>query len=118
MSFAIAAAEKAWLIQRLNAGWSSPVARQAHNLKVIGSNPIPATKFSIARSVIWPAPCGLFHYSDACQPWQQKTTLLQLLTRFLINRDKPDDLLFPNGRGWYVSHDNMVKRKFQPLFDL
>src|SRR5262245_51944748 len=27
-----------------NAGWSSPVARQAHNLKVIGSNPIPATK--------------------------------------------------------------------------
>src|SRR5258708_3912716 len=30
----------------INAGWSSPVARQAHNLKVIGSNPIPATKLS------------------------------------------------------------------------
>src|SRR5713101_1266478 len=30
--------------QRFIAGWSSPVARQAHNLKVIGSNPIPATK--------------------------------------------------------------------------
>src|ERR1700761_2600456 len=28
------------------AGWSSPVARQAHNLKVRGSNPLPATKFS------------------------------------------------------------------------
>src|SRR5436305_9479565 len=27
-----------------NAGWSSPVARQAHNLKVRGSNPLPATK--------------------------------------------------------------------------
>src|SRR5215203_3464698 len=26
------------------AGWSSPVARQAHNLKVVGSNPAPATK--------------------------------------------------------------------------
>src|SRR5579885_1944665 len=26
------------------AGWSSPVARQAHNLKVGGSNPPPATK--------------------------------------------------------------------------
>src|SRR5438270_977521 len=26
-----------------NAGWSSPVARQAHNLKVEGSNPSPAT---------------------------------------------------------------------------
>jgi hypothetical protein len=26
------------------AGWSSPVARQAHNLNVTGSNPVPATK--------------------------------------------------------------------------
>lgn len=29
-----------------DAGWSSPVARQAHNLKVAGSNPAPATKSS------------------------------------------------------------------------
>ena len=29
----------------LDAGWSSPVARQAHNLKVVGSNPTPATNF-------------------------------------------------------------------------
>ncbi len=28
----------------LGAGWSSPVARQAHNLKAAGSNPAPATK--------------------------------------------------------------------------
>ncbi len=28
-----------------DAGWSSPVARQAHNLKVVGSNPAPATNF-------------------------------------------------------------------------
>ena len=27
-----------------HAGWSSPVARQAHNLKVTGSNPVPATQ--------------------------------------------------------------------------
>ena len=27
------------------AGWSSLVARQAHNLKAAGSNPAPATKF-------------------------------------------------------------------------
>jgi hypothetical protein len=33
-------------MQRFNAGWSSPVARQAHNLKVIGSNPIPATNYN------------------------------------------------------------------------
>ena len=30
--------------QRLIAGWSSPVARQAHNLKVASSNLAPATK--------------------------------------------------------------------------
>ena len=29
-----------------NAGWSSQVARQAHNLKVRGSNPLPATNES------------------------------------------------------------------------
>ena len=29
------------------AGWSSPVARQAHNLKVVGSNPTPATNVGI-----------------------------------------------------------------------
>jgi hypothetical protein len=28
------------------AGWSSQVARQAHNLKVVGSNPTPATNES------------------------------------------------------------------------
>ena len=28
------------------AGWSSSVARQAHNLKVVGSNPTPATNFT------------------------------------------------------------------------
>src|ERR1700743_3434940 len=33
------------LAAKFAAGWSSPVARQAHNLKVIGSNPIPAPKF-------------------------------------------------------------------------
>ena len=29
---------------KFDAGWSSPVARQAHNLKVTGSNPVPAPK--------------------------------------------------------------------------
>ena len=31
---------------KTSAGWSSPGARQAHNLKVVGSNPTPATKYS------------------------------------------------------------------------
>ena len=32
-----------------DAGWSSPVARQAHNLKVVGSNPTPATTIAIIK---------------------------------------------------------------------
>ena len=36
--------------QDIDAGWSSPVARQAHNLKVAGSNPAPATTFVITHS--------------------------------------------------------------------
>ena len=31
------------------AGWSSPVARQAHNLKVVGSNPTPATTTNLSE---------------------------------------------------------------------
>src|SRR4026207_2270530 len=34
----------------IDAGWSSPVARWAHNPKVAGSNPAPATNFETDRS--------------------------------------------------------------------
>jgi hypothetical protein len=34
-----------------DAGWSSPVARQAHNLKVVSSNLAPATKIKPAVSM-------------------------------------------------------------------
>ncbi len=36
--------ETVYIVTR-NAGWSSLVARRAHNPKVIGSNPFPATKY-------------------------------------------------------------------------
>jgi integrase len=29
---------------------------------------------------------------------------------------KPGDLIFPNKRGRHIGHDNLVKRKFLPLF--
>src|SRR5882672_3983349 len=35
-----------------DAGWSSPVARQAHNLKVLGSNPSPATPWNAVDPVV------------------------------------------------------------------
>ncbi len=43
---------------RFVAGWSSLVARRAHNPKVVGSNPAPATKFekALRRNEPW----GLF----------------------------------------------------------
>src|SRR5438094_5931732 len=37
------------------AGWSSLVARQAHNLKVVGSNPTPATN-SLSEAYVGSAP--------------------------------------------------------------
>ena len=36
-----------------DAGWSSLVARRAHNPKVVGSNPAPATKFRQRRSGVF-----------------------------------------------------------------
>src|SRR5471032_217155 len=47
-----------------DAGWSSPVARQAHNLKVTGSNPVPATKIRRNIKGLKGAPFGaLFVFS-------------------------------------------------------
>ena len=39
------------ITKNLIAGWSSLVARQAHNLKVLGSNPSPATKVLLNHSI-------------------------------------------------------------------
>ena len=39
------------------AGWSSPVARQAHNLKVAGSNPAPATNIK-THPILPPIPAN------------------------------------------------------------
>jgi hypothetical protein len=61
-------------VQRFNAGWSSPVARQAHNLKVIGSNPIPATKYEAPAILI---DCRGFLLSlRSCPPPQVRSGLL------------------------------------------
>ena len=30
---------------------------------------------------------------------------------------KPDDLIFPNGKGNHIGHDNLIKRQFLPLFE-
>jgi hypothetical protein len=37
---------------RIDAGWSSLVARRAHNPKVVGSNPAPATNPDIKANLL------------------------------------------------------------------
>ena len=43
------------MVTQIIAGWSSLVARRAHNPKVAGSNPVPATKWSRGVAVNMPA---------------------------------------------------------------
>ena len=54
------------LAERCGAGWSSLVARKAHNLEVRGSNPLPATKEEQATS------CLLFCFLKVVRDWQRK----------------------------------------------
>jgi integrase len=51
-------------------------------------------------------------------PLSQPLILMLKEWKVRTKRKKADDLVFPNKRGWYVGHDNMVKRKFLPLFDV
>ena len=46
----------------VNAGWSSPVARQAHNLKAAGSNPAPATKYTTIIKTPWLKAAGFWRF--------------------------------------------------------
>lgn len=51
-------------------------------------------------------------------PLAQPLVLMLKEWKLRTKRKKVDELVFPNRRGWYTSHDNMIKRKFLPLFDL
>jgi integrase len=51
-------------------------------------------------------------------PLAQPLVLMLKEWKLRTKRKKAGDLVFPNKRGWYTGHDNMVKRKFLPLFDL
>jgi integrase len=50
-------------------------------------------------------------------PLSQPLVLMLKEWKLRTKRKKDGDLVFPSKRGWYVSHDNMVKRKFTPLFN-
>ena len=67
------------------AGWSSPVARQAHNLKVAGSNPAPATKIPLDNKDMRSAPRGAFciraFTSTPHQHHNRKTAAARIITQ-------------------------------------
>jgi hypothetical protein len=54
-----------------DAGWSSPVARQARNLKVTGSNPVPATKIDTKNLAI-SINCWFFVFEVEPSPQQNQ----------------------------------------------
>ena len=65
------------------AGWSSPVARQAHNLKVAGSNPAPATNFSQQTAARRLSPFLVWEVSQNYEIARGWTRLFPLIDRRL-----------------------------------
>ena len=61
---------------RYDAGWSSPVARQAHNLKVVSSNLAPATK----KTALSQRLSAVSLFGAVSQALKNKTTQFQTLT--------------------------------------
>ena len=94
--------------RHVDAGWSSLVARRAHNPKVVGSNPAPATKFKIKKVI---RKDGLFYFllrrAGVCSFNALGSAIALAITieRFSV---KPE--------GWLQRQD--VANKSSPLYDL
>ena len=67
----------------LIAGWSSLVARRAHNPKVIGSNPVPAI-WSLGVGVITPPCHGGDHRSESGR--DRNGSIAQLVEHLTVNQ--------------------------------
>ena len=68
-------------------GWSSPVARQAHNLKVVGSNPIPATKNMNNNQKNKDVPISRYEYlSNIKDPTDEQLKELGIIEQRMINK--------------------------------
>src|SRR4249919_2658110 len=72
----------------VGAGWSSPVARQAHNLKVVGSNPTPATsqkpRFGGVFCVWGQRPCTKRPFGAKARPCHAGAMMRRLIRIALI----------------------------------
>src|ERR1700728_443746 len=97
-----------WPFAPFDAGWSSPVARQAHNLKAAGSNPAPATKSSpldqgarlhLARFVALRT-CRAGMFPASLSRWSEGYDLPEQFQRLAFHscRRHGRDARFPYGR--------------------
>ncbi len=75
------------------AGWSSPVAREAHNLEVVGSNPAPATDITPG--------------SRPTRPWGFFFPLLRISAMRPMGCGHP---VGANSRGWRLLWNRMNRR--------
>jgi hypothetical protein len=80
--------------QHTTAGWSSPVARQAHNLKVTGSNPVPASNSTERQNRDSPSATagGLFAFRAASRPAARRPPPADLDPQRGISRIDPTRL--------------------------
>ncbi len=87
-----------------DAGWSSPVARQAHNLKAAGSNPAPATTIKAPDAKAPGAFCRPepAHRKRACKPIGSDSAKTPARKRRCASgrRSRPRARLWPTGCGW------------------
>ena len=93
------------------AGWSSLAARRAHNPKVVGSNPTPATTFETAavasRGLQPPLP-------QCCERWHERGVPIKIVATHAIENDQHDhprrshtrfhDGQYVAGRSWRHTH--------------
>jgi hypothetical protein len=67
--------------ERLVAGWSSLVARRAHNPKVVGSNPAPATNYKnrLMAGFFMPAP-----FISASVEWMSRKAVAAIISSHFL----------------------------------
>jgi ribosome maturation factor RimP len=114
------------------AGWSSLVARRAHNPKVVGSNPAPATKKHIKNKT----PLGVFYFQSTekmkSHMKQAENTLQNLLTSLIVgmgyefvgcelNKSRNGSLLriyIDKPKGVTVDDCSLVSRQVSAMLDV
>ena len=100
-------ADEAFYSPQEIAGWSSLVARQAHNLKVVGSNPTPATTFPRLHPFSGCCECKSGFRSGYCRPLRVKLAFRSYKI-FKVSLHRSDRLDLPSRQFtlWHMARIN------------